>query len=313
MAATCTARLLSVTIGQVSGQRRPDGDAHADGWRQTVEALWDEVAQLRDAHNADRRRQDKPPVTNKEIAEKIGVSDRTLGDWLRKRSVVPDWYEIRKLVEYLGGDAATWQPRWERAKAAYDRRPRARAPRNDRPASGAEPAPADPDDPVPRIRAAEPTSSAAAPEPPGSWRRWRRPVAVAVLAMLIAAAGLTAVLILSPGRPARPVQPTSSPRVWHATIVNTWSSSRSKDVGVFRYRSPLRPERELPGHFSGDSISIVCQYRQGRMVTDSATGQSSAVWDQLVDGSWLPDLYIDLPKVSGERPPMDIPTCRDVS
>src|SRR5262249_4895615 len=113
-----------MTMGHVSGQGRMDEPADAHEWRRVVESLWDSVARLRREHDTKRRREGQSPVTNKEIADEIGVSDRTLGDWLRKRTVVPEWYAFDKLVRYLGGDADGWNERWQRAKAAYDSRPR---------------------------------------------------------------------------------------------------------------------------------------------------------------------------------------------
>ena len=330
---------LVATIGGVSEQRPIDGPSGSAEWKRPVEALWDAVAQLREREDARRRRRDKPPVTNKEIAEQIHVSDRTLGDWLRKRTVVPDWYELRKLVEYLGGNPDAWQPQWERAKAAYDGRPRRTARSNRTPPDGG----GDPSnrsgDPGPTGAGVSPLRPAAAADPtanatvraeagrplgitpsvavPTAPRRRRMVVLVALVALLLAVAGTVAAWSVRSRAPAVAVpsssQPTPSARVWHATIVNTWSAARSKDVGVYRYKSPLRAEWELPGHLGGDSISVVCQYRHGRTLTDPGSGQSSPVWDKTDDGFWIPDLYTDLPKVSGEVPPAGIPICTGVT
>jgi hypothetical protein len=299
-------------MGRVSGQGHVDDPADAHEWRRMVESLWDSVARLRESHDTERRRRGQPPVTNKEIAEKIGVSDRTLGDWLRKRTVVPDWYVIGKLVKYLGGEPDAWKAQWERAKAAYDSRPRGRA-------TG--PDPADPqDEPAGQPRSAGPDGDQGddrdATSGNGRRRGWggKRGLLGAAVTVVVAAVATVVVVVTMQSRASQPPpQSTPSVRVWHATVINTWSSTRSADVGVYRYRSPVRPERLLPGLFTGDSVSIVCQYRQGREITDNATSRTSRVWNKLVDDSWIPDLFTDLPKVSGDAPPLGMPVCTDVS
>jgi hypothetical protein len=306
----------------VTAPHEDRGSAPTEGWRQTVETLWTEIARTRENQDAERRRRGEPPTTNKEIAEAIGISDRTLGDWFRKRAVVPDWYDTRKIVEYLGGDAAAWQPRWERAKAAYDSRPRGRAARPDNHGDGNG---GEPDPPISQderlgadatMRSGTPAAAAPTAPPPARRRLRGRTVAAVASGVLIASVAI-GWAITGHNNPSRgaPPPPSSSPsvRVWQATIVNTWSDKQSKDVGVYRYKSPLRAEWELPGYLGGNVVSIVCQHRKGRTIRDARTQQSSAVWDQTVDGAWVPDLYTDLPKVPGNEPPLGIPACADVS
>ncbi len=350
---TCGQRRLwrSLIIIGVTEQR-PHGGSAGEGWRQTVEALWVAVARMRDDHDADRRRRDKPPVTNKEIAEAVGISDRTLGDWFRKRTVVPDWYEMRRIVEFLGGTAEVWQPQWERAKAAYDNRPRGRAARTGdgdrtrgtgdggRTGGGRDAAGTDIAPPV-AAGAVPPDAPAGAPSPaagdgaPAPRQRTARPalVLVAVLAVTLGVAALgvwwanrpdARAPATSSGAPpsatapppaTAPTSPTASPspKAWPATIVNTWSAKQRKDVGVYRYKSPLRRDFVLPGYLSGNTVSVVCQYRKGRTLTDPTSKKSSSVWDKTDDGFWVPDLYVDLPKTSGDQPPLGIPVCTGVS
>ncbi len=57
----------------------------------------------------------------------------------------------------------------------------------------------------------------------------------------------------------------------------------------------------------GDTVQVICQ-AIGELVGPSpATGNSSAIWDQLVSGGWVSDLYIDTPGVGTFSPP--IPQC----
>ncbi len=283
-----------------------DGPAGVHEWRRTVESLWESVAQLREEHDTERRRKGQPPVTNKEIAEKIGVSDRTLGDWLRKRTIVPDWYAFDRLVKYLGGDADEWKEKWQRAKAAYDSRPRGRA-------TG--PDPIDPHEPTGPPRSAVPDRDQDGDQDGAASSGKGRPRShgTAVIVVIVVAA-VAVVVVAIQSRVYRPSShPTPSVRVWVAKVKDTWSSSQSKDVGIPRYRSPIRNERMLPGLFTGNSVSIVCQYPNGREITDDTYHWTSRVWDKLVDDSWIPDRYTDLSGEAGGHPPPGLPVCTGVS
>jgi len=54
-----------------------------------------------------------------------------------------------------------------------------------------------------------------------------------------------------------------------------------------------------------DAVDIACQTR-GETVAQSGWGTSS-VWDQLANGSWVSDLYVNTPNVNAFSPP--IPQC----
>jgi hypothetical protein len=270
------------TIGDMSREgssshRDPDQD-----WKSAVETLWDAVAALRDEHASGRRREGIAAATTKEIAEAIGVSDRTLGDWLRKRSVVPDWYGLRKLVEYLGGDAEEWLPRWQQAKAAYDSRPRART------------TPVGPDKPPAPVVVSAPAAS------PGGSRARRIVVFVLAVTVLLAVAAAVAARTWPRGAH------SNRPSVWQTTIRNTWSTAKGKDVGVVTSSNPALPQRDGPAYFLGSSVQVVCQDRHGYPVTDRSQGRTSPVWDKLDTGFWISDLYTDLPK---NPPPPGLPAC----
>ncbi|GAA0561223.1 helix-turn-helix protein [Saccharopolyspora erythraea NRRL 2338] len=150
--------------------------------------------------------------------------------------------------------------------------------------------------------------SDAAPEPPSSpdarpARRSRRPfvlaLATAVAVAAVAAAVWASLLWLRP-----------QTVVWRANIVGTWSAQHQQHLGVFRFRTPDVPgDTDKATYHEGTAVSIVCQARHRRVVSDPTTGQSSPVWNRLSDGYWIPDLYTDLPKVTGEAPPLGIPLC----
>lgn len=94
---------------------------------QTIEVLWLALNRLRLRHDEQRLLRGEPAVTNKEIADAAGVADSTLGDWLNKRAVVPDWLKFSKMVKFLGGDPKEWVPRWKQAMKAYQDKPLRRA------------------------------------------------------------------------------------------------------------------------------------------------------------------------------------------
>src|SRR5262249_39985578 len=161
---------------------------------------------------------------------------------------------------------------WQRAKAAYDSWRRDRA-------TGSDPH---------RQPTGKPRSAVLDEDKGGDQdttpisdrnRRWsgkRGLLGAAVMAALIVVAVVVGVAIQS--RQSPDPQPTPSVQVWYAKVINTRSSRMSRDVGVFRYRSPIRSESMLPGLFTGDSVSIVCQYPNGRTVTDNTYHWTSQVW-----------------------------------
>ncbi len=61
-------------------------------------------------------------------------------------------------------------------------------------------------------------------------------------------------------------------------------------------------------------IAVVCQERNGQPVHDPLGDAKRymepwPVWDKLSNELWVSDLYTDLPKVPGDRPPDGIPRC----
>ncbi|QUH05753.1 helix-turn-helix domain-containing protein [Saccharopolyspora erythraea] len=163
-----------------------------------------------------------------------------------------------------------------------------------------------------RVAALTEQPDAAAPEPSPDQqdvsdarpaRRFRRPIvlvlATAVGVAAVAAAVWASLLWLRP-----------QTVVWRANIVGTWSAQHQQHLGVFRFRTPDVPgDTDKATYHEGTAVSIVCQARHRRVVSDPTSGQSSPVWNRLSDGYWIPDLYTDLPKVTGEAPPLGIPLC----
>jgi hypothetical protein len=136
----------------------------------------------------------------------------------------------------------------------------------------------------------------------------RRPV-LRILAAMVGFAAVVATVGFSVNRWQSPPPP---PRVteWRTNIVGTWSQQFQQHLGVFRYRTPdIAGDTDKGTYNEGTTVSIVCQARHRRLVSDPTTGKSSAVWNKLSDGHWIPDLYTDLPKISGETPPLTIPPC----
>jgi hypothetical protein len=57
----------------------------------------------------------------------------------------------------------------------------------------------------------------------------------------------------------------------------------------------------------GDAVQVLCQAIGETVGPSPATGNSSAIWDELAGGGWVSDLYIDTPNVGAFSPP--IPQC----
>lgn len=92
-------------------------------------------------------------------------------------------------------------------------------------------------------------------------------------------------------------------------MVNTWNGHQFIGVPVPRPDTNLG---RINGPGEGDVVQIVCQVRDGRLVTDQLINdkqESSKVWDRVTDGYYISDLYTDLPKVTGSKPPPGVPTC----
>lgn len=114
--------------------------------------------------------------------------------------------------------------------------------------------------------------------------------------------------------------PTNTPslpgtdQTWAAKVDNTMATRAGTlvDVGTFTYHGPFGTEQDrvmVRSVWRGYTLSVVCQEHHGRLVQDPSTGGSSAIWNRLYDGSYISDLYTDLPKSDADRASLGIPTC----
>lgn len=102
----------------------------------------------------------------------------------------------------------------------------------------------------------------------------------------------------------------SSPRV--ATIVHTRG-----EKGIHSWSFPFTGQGSVRRRLytEGQVVEIVCQIRDGQGVNDPGDGRpvyTVAVWDKLADGTWIPDLYTNLPnKRQSENQLSKVPICSD--
>ena len=277
------------------------GEAPADAWtgderKRAIDALWSDVERLRQDYDQEQLHGNRRPVTKNEMAKAVGVSNSTLGDWLNKRTVVPDWPELEKLIRFLGGRPDEWQPRWRRAMSAYQTRPRGRTSKSTT---------ADLQGPLLAATVAPDVDESEVPDGLGgpARRHWRKPLQVLILFSVVALIAVVLLLVLRPG--------TNGPaRTWQATVVNTWSSSRQKDIGIRPYLHPSRADQTYPGYFTSDVVSVACHYDKGRSVQDKTTLETSSVWYRLNDGFWLPGLFLQFEGRLGTTAPSRMPACK---
>lgn len=62
----------------------------------------------------------------------------------------------------------------------------------------------------------------------------------------------------------------------------------------------------------GDTIEVLCQIRDGEPVSNPGDGRPNyavSAWDQLANGSWIPDIYTSLGYKRGPKPPPGIELC----
>src|SRR5262249_52357439 len=131
--------------------------------------------------------------------------------------------------------------------------------------------------------------------PSGQIRGRRRvwPILIALTALLVAVSTIVGLVMVRGARPETdPLRPSPTDgRMWPTKIANTWSTGPEQFVGVYRYNSPFRPDKDGSAYPEGTLLHVVCQERHGREVVDPTTTRASTVWDRTADGSWIPDLY----------------------
>jgi transcriptional regulator with XRE-family HTH domain len=252
-----------------------------------------------------RKLADATGLSLRQLAAHVPWSHSTLARYLNGERVVEEAWQLVpaliQLTEQRGVDTDSRELReaFVRARKAYQEQQRAQRNRkNGLPEEESERT-------EEKDSAEEPTVTPDAGE--SSAKRWKTLrsrlilVGIAGLALLGALGGFFAVRWHAPPREIK---------VWQARIVGTWSDQYQQNLGVFRYRSPdVSGDTDKATYHEQTPVAIVCQARHRRLVADPSTGKSSAVWDNLSDGYWIPDLYTDLPKVDGGAPPLGIPLC----
>ena len=131
-------------------------------------------------------------------------------------------------------------------------------------------------------------------------RRWLIGVSAVVGGVLIGGGGFVV------GRRTAPdVAAAGTPRFAAARVANTGGT------GAYTYRGPSTRTQTVESLWEGQAVTVVCEVRSGAMVVDKKLGARRAVWALLRSGSWVPDLYLDTPKIwpSPDKPPAPITTC----
>ncbi|SDE27418.1 hypothetical protein [Glycomyces harbinensis] len=96
--------------------------------------------------------------------------------------------------------------------------------------------------------------------------------------------------------------------------------SSTYGLGVLTFEEPSTDSPKGEAIPEGESVDIVCQIRDGEILSAStyADGSDSprydgdwGVWNKLDNGYWIPDLFVNTPKVPGDDPPEGIALCED--
>ncbi|WP_018653441.1 hypothetical protein [Actinomadura flavalba] len=129
-----------------------------------------------------------------------------------------------------------------------------------------------------------------------------------LLSALITLAPLIAPLIMLSGT--RKASPGNRAPMT-VTITNT---ARSEGHRVKAYRQPARGTlfTERPYYINGDTVVLTCQIRDGEPVTHPGEGRTQRTvdaWNRLGNGSWISDVYTDLPGKTGDEPPPGLRLC----
>src|SRR3954447_23852287 len=102
---------------------RPDEDQlDGDRARAIVRAFWlEDIQGLRNRHDQHRRDQNRPPITNKEIAQATGIPQSTLSDLLtNKRNRARDGDRVCLFSDCRGGPPREGVRKWRAPRASFD-------------------------------------------------------------------------------------------------------------------------------------------------------------------------------------------------
>lgn len=111
----------------------------------------------------------------------------------------------------------------------------------------------------------------------------------------ITAAALASLGLLGAGFAAGWFLHTPDTRMPFATKAHIFNTEA---MGVNTYGSPLDRNTTLPGLSEGTEVWVVCLKPDGRPVSDRYQGvaRTWSRWALLINGTWVPDLYLDTPK-----------------
>jgi len=241
-------------------------------------------------------------LTQKQLADASGISLRAIQDLETGRTSSPQFYTLTRLAEVLSQTEAERQSLFD---AAYPRT-------SEQAAAAASPAAVRVEAGTPDVgRGDHPPEMPQISEPSRGQRipRSRRNRAVALLVPVALATVSTVVWretqdsrlpqpTTTPSSacnvpaPNTPASASAGPAGWDATVVNTWSSARCKDLGTRPRVSPLRSDVVWPGFFTGTHVVVTCYFTEGARAADRDTGVVSKVWYRLADDKPLWDFRI---------------------
>jgi hypothetical protein len=85
-----------------------------------INEFWTSFEALFSRYNQRLSTAGKLPLTWKELADKVDISDRTLSDWHSKRILTPNSSCLVDAAAFLGGRREDWQARWRKARDAHE-------------------------------------------------------------------------------------------------------------------------------------------------------------------------------------------------
>jgi hypothetical protein len=88
--------------------------------KERVRGAWACVEQLRRESDEQGRYLHRKPLTNADLADHIGKSDRTVSRWLHDQNFMPSRAEFLGIIEKLGGDRDEYDFIWHEGYVAYE-------------------------------------------------------------------------------------------------------------------------------------------------------------------------------------------------
>jgi transcriptional regulator with XRE-family HTH domain len=88
--------------------------------KEQVRNVWGEVEKLRRDSDEQRRYLHRDPLTDADLAKRIGKSRRTVSRWLRDKTFMPSRKDFLAIIELLGGDTDEFDFIWYEGYAAHE-------------------------------------------------------------------------------------------------------------------------------------------------------------------------------------------------